>query len=224
MNNIIISFIITFIAGLSTCIGILPTYLNDKYREFIINFSLAFSASVMITISFISLIPEAFHYLKELNIFSILYVLIFINIGIILSIFIDKKLDKRINNNTLFKTGVFGFIAIILHNIPEGITTFISTSNDLKIGISMALAITLHNIPEGISIAIPIYYSTNSHKKAFFYTLISGFSEFFGAIISYLFLYELLPSSFKYKNNIVSFIGLFLGFIIMIICIFILKI
>ena len=112
----------------------------------------------------------------------------------------------------------------------------------------MALAITLHNIPEGISISVPLYYSTNSHKKAFIYTFISGFSEFLGAILSYLFLskyinnyimsiilsitsgimiqislYELLPLSFKYKNNI-TYIGLFLGFIIMCICIFIFKI
>ena len=248
MNKITISFLITFIAGISTCIGVLPTYLNNKYKDSIITFSLAFASSIMITISFISLIPESLHYLKEINIFSILYVLIFINIGIIISTFIDKKLDKRINNNSLLKTGIFGIIAIILHNIPEGITTFITTSNDLKIGISMAIAITLHNIPEGISIAVPIYYSTKSHKKAFIYTFISGFSELFGGIIGYIFLskyinnyimsmilsitsgimiqisvYELLPNAFKYKNNI-TYIGLFLGFIVMSICIFIFKI
>ena len=248
MNKITISFLITFIAGLSTCIGIFPTYLNNKYRDNIINFSLSFASSIMLTISFVSLIPESLKYLKEINLFSILFILIFINIGIIISIFIDKKLSNKIDNNNLFKTGIFGLIAIILHNIPEGITTFITSSNDLKIGISMALAITLHNIPEGISISVPIYYSTKSHLKAFIYTFISGFSEFLGAILSYLFLskyinnyimsmilsitsgimiqisvYELLPLSFKYKNNI-TYIGLFLGFIIMCICIFIFKI
>ena len=79
-------------------------------------------------------------------------------------------------------------IAMIIHNIPEGIATFITTNNDITLGISLAIAIALHNIPEGISIALPIYYSTNKKKKAIFYTLISGISEPFGAILAFLFL------------------------------------
>ena len=52
----------------------------------------------------------------------------------------------------------------------------------------MGVAIILHNIPEGVGISIPIYYSTKSKKKALLYTVISGFSEPFGAFISFLFL------------------------------------
>ena len=248
MNNIITSFIITFIAGLSTIIGIIPIFFNNKYKEKIICFSLAFSSSIMITISILSLIPEAMNYLNSLNIINILITLIFINIGIIISTYIDKKLDKRINNNSLLKVGIVGLIAIILHNIPEGITTFITSSNNLKIGLTLSIAIALHNIPEGISIAIPIYYSTNSYKKALLYTSISGFSEFFGAVFAFIFLkniinnylmaiilsitagimiqisfFELLPTSLKYKSKL-TYIGLLLGFIIMYICIIIFRI
>ena len=61
-------------------------------------------------------------------------------------------------------------IVIVLHNIPEGIVTFIVSNKNIMLGISMCIAIALHNIPEGISIAVPIYYSTKSKKKAIFYT------------------------------------------------------
>ena len=64
-------------------------------------------------------------------------------------------------------------LAIILHNIPEGIATFITTTNNVKLGVALTIAIALHNIPEGISISIPIYYSTNSKLKSFIYTFIS---------------------------------------------------
>lgn len=64
-------------------------------------------------------------------------------------------------------------LAIILHNIPEGIATFMATTSNIKLGIALTLAIAFHNIPEGISISVPIYYSSNSKKKAFNYTLIS---------------------------------------------------
>ena len=93
-------------------------------------------------------------------------------------------------------------LGIMLHNIPEGIATFVLSTIDLKLGILLSVAIILHNIPEGISIGIPIYYSTKSKFKAFIYTFISGFSEIIGAIITYIFLY-------KYINN--SFIGVILS-------------
>ena len=68
-------------------------------------------------------------------------------------------------------------IAIILHNVPEGIATFVATNSDVSLGISLAIAIAMHNIPEGISISIPIYYSTGSRKKAVLYTCISALSD-----------------------------------------------
>ena len=79
-------------------------------------------------------------------------------------------------------------IIIIFHNIPEGIITYLTSMNNIKIGIKMSLAIAIHNIPEGISISMPIYYSTKSKSRALLYTFISGFSEFIGALITFLFL------------------------------------
>ena len=64
-------------------------------------------------------------------------------------------------------------IAIIIHNIPEGIATYISSETNIKLGISITIAIAMHNIPEGISIAVPIYYATGSKKKAVFMTFLS---------------------------------------------------
>ena len=98
------------------------------------------------------------------------------------------------DNKGLYKVGIISMLAIILHNIPEGIATYMASNTDIKVGISLTLAIALHNIPEGISISIPIYYSTKNRLKAIGYTMISALSEPFGAIITYLFLQ-------KYINN-----------------------
>lgn len=242
-------FIITFLAGISTVIGIIPTYFNSKYKDSIINLSLSFACGIMLSISLFSLIPESLNYLGKHNFLNILFLLLFINIGLIISTYVDKKIGKFVGDNSLYKLGIVSIIALILHNIPEGVTTFLTTSNNFKIGLTLSLAIALHNIPEGISIAIPIYYSTRSHKKAFLYTFISGFSELIGGILSYIFLsryinnfilsiilgitsgimiqislFELLPNSLKYKNYLDTFIGFILGFIIMFICVFIFKI
>lgn len=191
------AFIITFLAGITTIIGMIPTYFDSKYKDTIIKYSLLFSCIVMFIISIFSLIPEAINYIG-FSFINIILLFIFINIGIIISSYIDKRLEGM-SSNSLYKLGITSVIALVLHNIPEGIITFLTSSNNIEIGISIAIAIALHNIPEGISIAIPIYYSTKSHKKAFIYTFIAGFSELIGGVISYIFLSN-------YINNFILFI------------------
>lgn len=248
MNNIL-TFIIPLLAGISTIIGYLPTYLPSKYQNTIISFSLSFSASIMLTISILSLIPESYQYLNQPTFSSILILLICLNTGIILSLYIEKRIAKSTINSSLYKLGILSVITLIIHNIPEGIITYLTTANNLQLGITLSIAIALHNIPEGIATAIPIYYSTNSHKKAFLYTFISGFSEFLGAILAHFFLkrfinpitlslilsitagimlhlsiFDLIPTSISYHNNKSLLFGIIVGTTIMLICHYILKI
>lgn len=200
-------FILTGLAGLSTLIGTLPIFIKIKNKDRLIGAGCAFASGVMICISIIDLIPESISYLRN-NIsgfFVVIIAFIAVICGIIISFLMDKSIDKISSGNNLYKTGILSMVAIILHNIPEGIVTFIVSNRNIMLGVSICIAIALHNIPEGISIAIPIYYSTGSKGKAVLYTLISASSELLGAIITWLFLG-------KYINDLVlgvlfSFIG-----------------
>ena len=235
MNNTLIAFLLTFIAGFSTMLGVLVIYIKSKNHNKIIMASLSFAAGVMITVSITDLIPESILLLGNnlKNSTTIIISILAIVLGIIISMIIDYYLpDKPISNTkdkSLFKVGIISMIAIILHNLPEGIATFVATSSDVKLGISLTLAIAMHNIPEGISISVPIYYSTGSKKKAIFYTLISALSEPLGALLAFIFLKifindtilgilfsliagimlqisfcELLPTAKRYKNKILK--------------------
>ena len=195
--NIAYSFILSFIAGISTLIGFLFIFIKSS-KEKVISASLGISCGVMITVSILDLIPNSFLLLINKN---ILYTLFLIIIGFLTGIFIssiiDQKVDKNSKNSTkLYKLGIISMFVLIMHNIPEGIVTFITSTSNIKLGISLTIAIALHNIPEGISISIPIYYSTKSKFKAFIYTFISGISEPIGAILAYIILS-------KYINNMV---------------------
>ena len=183
-------FILTLIAGLATMLGTIPIFIKIKDHRKIISASCAFASGVMICISIIDLIPESIKYLnnKYSSLIVILLSFTFLMLGIITSMILDKTVDKYSDGNNLFKVGILSMIAIILHNIPEGIITFIVSNKNIILGLSICLAIAMHNIPEGISIAIPIYYSTKSKFKALMYTLISSLSELLGAILTYLFL------------------------------------
>ena len=199
-------FILTTLAGLATMIGTLPIFVKIKNTNSLIGSSCAFASGVMICISIFDLIPESINYLKDNFDTYILILVTFlsITIGINVSWNLDKAIDKINNKTNLYKVGILSMIAIILHNIPEGILSFIVSKQNLVLGVSLCIAIALHNIPEGISIAIPIYYSTNSKAKAILYTFISAISELFGAIITY-FILE------KYINKLI--LGLLFGFI-----------
>lgn len=241
MSITLYSFLLTFIAGFSTMIGTILIFFKEKTNRVVIA-SLSFASGVMLTVSILDLIPEAITLLNYKSIIEILLITVFMVLGTLLTRKIDKCMPKVDNNSKkgLYRVGIISMFAIIMHNIPEGIATFMTTSTNLSLGLSLTIAIALHNIPEGISIAIPIYYSTGNRKKALFYTFVSAISEPFGALLAFLFLkpfmndlvmgllmaviagimsyisfFELLPKSLGYKNKSLSYIFFIIGIIFM---------
>ncbi len=240
-----IALIITTIAGLSTVLGGCIVFFKIKNREKFISFCLSFSLSVMITISVIDLIPASFIELN--NSFSLLKsifitILLFV-VGAILVNILDRNIKvSKSKNSNLYKLGILNMIALMLHNFPEGIATFMTSYSDLSIGISLSLAIMMHNIPEGISIAVPLYYSTGKKGRGILYTFISALAEPLGAIVAFLFLKqyinmltisyvliivagimitisinELFPEAIKYNESKQIKLGMLLGVVVILI-------
>lgn len=243
MSITLYSFLLTFIAGLSTMIGTILIFFKAKTNRVVVA-SLAFASGVMFTVSILDLIPEAIILLNYKSIIEILLITVFMALGAILTRIIDKYVPEVENSskNGLYKLGIISMFAIIMHNIPEGIATFMTTSTNLSLGLSLTIAIALHNIPEGISIAVPIYYSTGNRLKALLYTFISSISEPFGALLAFLFLkplmndfimgilmsliagimsyisfFELLPKSLSYNNKKITYTSFVIGILLMVI-------
>lgn len=179
-------------------LGTILIFIKNKDTKKIIISSLAFASGVMITVSITDLIPESLALLHNnlSNTNTIIITFLGVLLGIIISMLIDYYLPDKSKDNNLYKVGFISMLAIILHNIPEGIATFLAGSSNFTLGLSLAVAIAMHNIPEGISISVPIYYSTNNKKKAILYTLLSALSEPLGAFLAFIFLK-------KYMNDII---------------------
>lgn len=250
--RIVTSLIISTIAGFSTLLGVFLAYINisEEKRNKFITFCLSFSLSIMLSLSIFELIPESFiTLLKEYSVINTNLIIIGVFLlGVVLIIILNiiiSKVSKKESN--LYKLGILNMIALMAHNLPEGIATFMSSYNDINLGIKIAIAIMLHNIPEGISIAIPIYYATKSRGKALKMTVISSLAEPIGAILTYIFLkniineftiaiililvagimitlsiHELLPEAKKYNEEKFLKIGIICGAILMFLNIFIL--
>ena len=244
--EIIGALLVSTIAGLSTMLGAFVIFFKCKEQNIhkFITASLAFSLAIMIGISITDLIPESTYILLSsygIGKGIVVSVITFI-IGIILIKYLHKLMDKTEQANDLYKLGILNMLALILHNFPEGIATFMSSYKDIELGLKLGLAIAFHNIPEGISIAVPIYYATKSKKNALFKTFLSGIAEPIGAILAYIFLSKYITDTFismilllvggimitlaieviypkakKYNLNKYLYLGLFVGTILILI-------
>lgn len=147
--------------------------------------------------------------------------------------------------NSSLKRSTMLFIAVTLHNIPEGMAvglTFGMASDTIATTIASALAlgigIGLQNIPEGAAISLPLKEEGFSSKKAFLYGTLSGVVEpisgilgvfLIGSLISvmpwllsfasgamiYVVAEELIPEANKTEHSNLGTIGVMIGFVIM---------
>ncbi|HXN05789.1 MAG TPA: ZIP family metal transporter, partial [Nitrospiria bacterium] len=65
-------------------------------------------------------------------------------------------------------TGFLVFLALSVHNIPEGLATGLGYAHGVtSFGNGLALAVTIQNIPEGLIVAIPLRGEGHSRVSAF---------------------------------------------------------
>ncbi|GHT32675.1 zinc transporter ZupT [Bacteroidia bacterium] len=208
-NNILFAFVLTLLAGLSTGIGSAIAFFAKRTNTKFLSVSLGFSAGVMIYVSFVEILPQAFELVNQAGTEkNDLFVVISFFVGIAFIYLIDilipsaenphemhrieEMSETKVVNNDLKRTGILIALAIGIHNFPEGIATFASAVVTPEIGIPIAIAIAIHNIPEGIAVSVPIYYATGSRSKAFWLSFLSGMSEPLGALLGFLVIMQFL--------------------------------
>lgn len=235
LNQILIAFGLTLLAGISTGVGSLLALLTRKTNTKLLSAVLGFSAGVMIYVSFADLLHQAQNILAEvMGDRAGGWAAVGAFFGGILVIAVIDKLIPSVENphemrrleemgeesctiapgsEGLMKMGIFTAVAIAIHNFPEGIATFVAALKDPNLGIAIAIAIAIHNIPEGIAVSVPIYCATGSRRKAFIYSMLSGLSEPVGAVLGFLLLMPILNDQvfgimFAFVAGIMVFISL----------------
>ena len=98
----------------------------------------------------------------------------------------NNELCSRFTKQQLHRSGILTALAIGLHNIPDGVATYVGAIGDTRVGAALAIGIALHNIPEGFAVAAPLYFATGSRIRAFIWTLVSALAEPLGAVFAWL--------------------------------------
>ena len=146
---------ILVISILGPIIGSLIGVIKQPSKKFMFNM-LSFAGGVMLSISFLELIPESIH------LSSVFVSILGISLGALSMYGLDKlvphihpELCEQEQGCKLRKTATYLILGIFLHNLPEGMAIALGSVSGVKVGLVIALAIAIHNIPEGICTSAP---------------------------------------------------------------------
>ena len=240
-NILLKSLIIGIIPAVLTTLGAIPALIGIRTKEWLIDASLGFSAGIMIVASFTSLLIPA------LNQGSFTEVMLGFLCGVLLVIVLNRllphehllkgyegpiKLRKRLQSAWLIA------LALIIHNIPEGMAIGASLVDNLSSGIIMSIAIGIQDFPEGFATALPLIVTQRKAKTGFMIAFLSGISEtlmcVFATALASIAIYllpfllslaagamifvtshEVIPETHRYGHEMHASMGLIAGFITM---------
>ncbi|MGV3058986.1 ZIP family metal transporter [[Pasteurella] aerogenes] len=214
-----------------TVIGAAFVFFFKNISTKLLDSMMGFAAGVMIAASFWSLLSPALEY-AELQYDNIYWIPVAIGflLGGLFFRFIDfmvphlhlnetkdnaegLKIKRKLSKSMLL------FLAITIHNIPEGLAIGVSfgavathveaSSLSIMAAISLAIGIGVQNIPEGSSLSLPIRAEGASRMKAFTYGALSAIVEPIAAVLGALFVFSttaILPYALAFAAGAMIFV------------------
>ena len=186
----VIGLVLTLVLGLFIIIGAFLMHIfENKERFLVISLSMAFG--VMVSLIFLELLPESFEIFNEKysSIISIAMILIFSIIGFLILKILDKFIPDHEDDDeaNLIHVGIVSSIAIILHNIIEGMAIYNTFNTSINLGILLSIGVGLHNIPLGMVLSSTFYKSLSNKKKSNVIIFLISTLTFVGGLIMCIF-------------------------------------
>lgn len=162
---------------------------------------LGFASGIMIAASVWSLLIPAMDMSESWGKWSFVPAAAGFLIGGLFMVFIDKIVphfhpgtNEEEGPHSSLKKSTKLFLAVTIHNIPEGLSVGFAFGAAASLGtdvaiisaLGLALGIGIQNFPEGAAVALPMKRSTGSNKKSFLMGMGSGAVEPIAAVFGYI--------------------------------------
>lgn len=206
MTNVIYLLILPF---LGTTIGAASVFfLKDKLNQSVQKMFLGFAAGVMVAASVWSLIIPAINQCEDMGKLAFIPASVGLVIGFAFLLLLDKIIPHlHVNSNSAegpkSKLGksIMLFLAVTLHNIPEGMAVGVVAASmmygeqvmNLQAALALSIGIALQNFPEGAIISLPLKNAGGSKGKAFINGALSGIVEPIAALITIFLSHLVIP-------------------------------
>ena len=234
----------------SATVFFLKKQFNPKLQKAL----MGFASGVMIAAAFWSLLNPAIENYEKGDFRQWLVPAIGFILGVGFMLLLDYLIphihlhgeEEGVKNKKLSKTAKF-FLAVTLHNIPEGLAVGVLLAGLIGGGISnpqsllvLSIGIAIQNFPEGMIVSMPLKEEGMSKWKAFVLGALSGAVEpiasliallltsliviilpytlaFAAGVMVYVVVEELIPESSQGSHSNLGVIGFTIGFILMMI-------
>ncbi|NLJ94417.1 MAG: ZIP family metal transporter [Clostridiaceae bacterium] len=200
MNDQVAAIISVLLLFVGTTLGSgLVFIMKDQMNELLERGLLGFASGVMVAASVWSLLIPGVEMAEEMEmvpwfpaVFGFLLgvgCLLILN-SVVPHINLDSDEPEGVKSN--IRKSMMLFMAVTLHNIPEGMAVGVVVAGMLSDSmiitqastLVLALGIAIQNFPEGAIISMPLKMAGYSKKKAFSYGFISGVVEPISSIIT----------------------------------------
>lgn len=204
--NVAIGLLIPF-AG-TTLGAAMVFFIRGEMSDFLRRLMLGFASGVMIAASVWSLLIPAINMTEETGGAGWVPAVTGFLAGVVFLLILDyiiphlhRDTDKPEGKKSSLGKNTMLFLAVTLHNIPEGMAIGVVfaglISNDVSISITAAFAlsigIAIQNFPEGAVLSVPMTGNGISKNRAFLYGVASGIVEPIGAVLTIALTSIMLP-------------------------------
>ncbi|OXS64211.1 ZIP family metal transporter [Bacillus sp. DSM 27956] len=209
-----------------TALGAATVFFFTKIEKHTLNMMLGFAAGVMIAASFWSLLAPSIEFSEQNGQIPWLAPAIGFLLGgvfirlldfVVPHLHLGNESEDAEGPPTKFKKSTLLFLAITLHNIPEGLAIGVAFgAASLGLGdatlvgaIGLAIGIGIQNMPEGAALSIPLRGEGMSRLKSFHYGQLSAIVEPIAAVIgaaAVLMVQPLLPYALAFAAGAMIFV------------------
>lgn len=183
MNNILIVFIYSFLAGLAALGGAYLVYFFKDWARKNLVFFVSFAVGVLLSNAFFHLLPEAITLTVSWPYWTLGAIIFFYLIEQVIIIHACYEEDCEVHS-----LGHMGLLGIGFHSLVDGLTIGVAFQINFNVGLLTSLAIVFHKISEGSCLYTLLLGGRFSPNRSLIFSWLVALATPLGALLAYFFI------------------------------------
>jgi len=175
------------IAGLSTILGIIMVMYKEEWVLKHSHYVNSFAAGLLLGIAFFHLFPESLELSEDALLFIFMGFLLFYLLETVLVIHSGAEIHFGEKNDPHHAKGIVMFSGLFFHSLLDGVVIGVGFEVDPKLGLIASLGVILHELPEGVT-SFSLLISSIKRKTALKLSIAVALATPLGALISLTFI------------------------------------
>ena len=182
------------IAGLSTLLGIALVIINEERVVRYSHYVNSFAAGLILGVAFFHLFPESLELSENALLYIFLGFLVFYLLENLMVLHSGSEIHFKGKGNPQHTKGMVMFSGLFFHSLLDGIIIGVGFEIDPKVGLLTSLGIILHEVPEGVT-TFSLLIASIARNTALRMSIAVALATPLGALISLAFIGGLSEST-----------------------------